>query len=166
MNTSMFHRVIYAGNAPDRQGKIFLKIKITDGKLSISGVVGPLKSGNCRGSCGQVLDELPTAKPVGDLTREQLLELYVVWSRWHLNDMKAGSPAQENFLRIHEHEGSFTYTQQCDVLAKANLNPDPDYIHNGKPYNYGTAWLREELPEDVITFLTSLPVTSADYAWV
>ena len=41
----------------------------------------------------------------------------------------------------------------------------------GKPcpvcgYKYGTSWLREEVPEDVLQFLYSLPNTTKQPAWV
>ncbi len=159
------NKVLYVGKAPNRQGRVFLKAEIKDGKFSISGVVGPLPSGNCRGSCGQIIDELLTVRPEGDLTPEQITELHAVWNRWHLNDMNAGSPAQEKFLREHPVEDG--YDEAKMALTKANLNPDPNYSHvGGVPYEYGTAWVGEELPEDVITFLESLPETSETYAWV
>ena len=33
---------------------VFVEIKYSDGKLSITGVEGPTRSGNCIGSCGQI----------------------------------------------------------------------------------------------------------------
>jgi len=41
----------------------------------------------------------------------------------------------------------------------------------GKPcevcgYKYGTAWLREEVPQDVLDFLVSLPAATGTPAWV
>lgn len=38
-----------------RNANVFCKIQFVDGKLSITGVEGPLKSGNCLGSCGQIV---------------------------------------------------------------------------------------------------------------
>ena len=35
--------------------ELFCKIKIAEGRLSISGVEGPTQSGNCRGSAGQIV---------------------------------------------------------------------------------------------------------------
>jgi hypothetical protein len=40
------------------------------------------------------------------------------------------------------------------VLAAAGLHPDPE-----TNYRYGSAWLREEVPQDVLTWLQSLPET-------
>ncbi len=160
------NKVLFAGKVSD-VGRIFLSVKINEGKLSISGVVGPLASGNARGGCGQIHDDLINAEATGDLSQEQIAELYAVWTRWHLNDMTAGSPDQEAFLRENPIKGNVDhYDRACAALEDAGINPDPNYMHEGAPYKYGHAWLREELPDNVITFLESLPVSSANYAWV
>ena len=101
-----------------------------------------------------------------------LRKFFAVWERWHLNDLTAGSPAQEEFLRTHAAEwetykanaGSIPshYTWACKVLATAGLHPDPG--HNG--YRYGSAWLKEEVPEDVLAWLRALPDTDVMPAWV
>lgn len=76
-----------------------------------------------------------------------------IWKRWHLNDLTAGSPAQEAWLR--EHRDEFPgypvshYTWVAEQLAAAGLNPDPNYLYKGQPYKYGHAWLKEELPAEV-----------------
>lgn len=43
-------KVIHIGRG--EYGNIFCKIEFNDGKLSITGVDGPTRDGNCRGSCG------------------------------------------------------------------------------------------------------------------
>jgi hypothetical protein len=67
--------------------------------------------------------------------------------------LTAGSPAQETYLRLNPVNAVYPtshYEEACKVLAAVGLNPDPNYLHNGKPYAYGSAWLHESLPPDVI----------------
>ncbi len=45
---------------------LFAKIEIDNGKLSISGVIGPMKSGNARGGCGQIDMEFAHRNPAHD----------------------------------------------------------------------------------------------------
>ena len=67
----------------------YAKIKYEGKRLSISGVVGPTPNGNCRGSCGQCVDEIRGGKPEGLWTDEMLAKFCDVWERWHLNDMRS-----------------------------------------------------------------------------
>ena len=41
------------------------------------------------------------------------------------------------------------------MLADAGLNPDQTYLYKGLPYQYGSAWLKEELPAEVIAEVES-----------
>lgn len=88
-------------------------------------------------------------------------EVYALWKRWHLNGMKAGSPAQEEALKEYRANlqrvgGRYDYTAACEFLQSKGLLEDKGYMYNGKPYKYGTAWLVEELPEDVKERIRSL----------
>jgi hypothetical protein len=80
------------------EGRVFVDVEIEDkgdGKkrLSMSGVVGPMSNGDCRGSCGQIeLADISDWAPGWDL--EKARELWRVWGAWHLNDMKAGCEHQ------------------------------------------------------------------------
>ena len=67
----------------------FCEINYSDGRLSISGVVGPLPSGNCRGSAGQCVEEIRNGTPASGWNREMLNKFCDIWDRWHLNDMRA-----------------------------------------------------------------------------
>ena len=55
-------------------------------------------------------------------------------------------------MKLHEYspcnDGSY-YIWAQRILREAGLNPDPAYVHRGKPYSYGTAWLFEEIPPDI-----------------
>ncbi len=160
-----FTKIVRTGLAkPEwtRRGySVFCKIEFKEGRLSVIGVEGPLPSGNARGGCGQI-DMSPwfikTYAPGWSAEKEK--QFRAVWKRWHLNDMKAGTPKQEEYLKDHPIENTADhYTRACEVLREAGLNPD-----NG--YTYGSKWLREEVPEEVLEFLQSLPDTDIIPAWV
>lgn len=140
-------------------GVVFVTIKLTDGRLSITGVEGPKSNGDCTGSCGQCREAITGIKfkPAWDV---DCARLYEVWNEWHLNELTAGSPAQTAFLKANPIEGHLDhYNSACAALTLAGLNPDAGYIHKGEPYRYGTAWLRRTVPEEVLEFLHALPQT-------
>lgn len=100
---------------------------------------------------GQCLEEVCALFP--NDTRAQAV--LVLWRHWHLNDMRAGSPAQEAWLEANPIKPVYPqsyYELACEALAAAGLNPDPTYLHEGKPhaYAYGSAWLKREIPADVV----------------
>lgn len=146
-----------------RNASVYCKITFKDGKLSITGVGGPLPSGNALGGCGQIDMHLKPSDIVNwapGWNAGKMKRFLEVWKRWHLNDMVPGTPAQMEFVRKLP-EGQRDYGNAADALANAGLSPDPE---NG--YQYGSAWLTEEVPEDVLQFLVSLPHTDKQPAWV
>lgn len=74
---------VYGGRA-----RGFIKIEYSDEKLSIVGVIGPTRSGDCKGSCGQCIDEISAGTPADGWTIEMLDKLCAIWKEWHLNDMR------------------------------------------------------------------------------
>lgn len=172
-----FTKTVRLGTVPTAGGRfmsVYCKIKLDAGKLSISGVEGPLPSGNALGGCGQIdmhmdqeyRSEINLAPGWTLRTVNRFLD---IWRRWHLNDMVAGSPAQMEWLRSNPVTATYPeshYEKVGSALAEAGLNPDPNHTHNGKPYKYGSAWLREEVPGNVVVFLASLPNTDQTPAWV
>ena len=75
---------------------------------------------------GQCLDEMREMFP------SKLMEaIHAVWKRWHLNDMHAGCEHQREFEEepYEKHAG-----EKCPICG----------------YEYGTAWCREELPQEII----------------
>jgi len=90
-----------------------------------------------------------------------LAKFLEIWDRWHLNDMKAGTAKQEDYLRSLTFPGGDHYTWTLQVLEDAGLNPDPE-----DGYRYGSAWPKEEVPESVIAFLEQLPGSPITPAWV
>ena len=147
-------------------GDLFATIEIKDGKLSITGVEGPMANGDCRGGCGQIVMHMTED---GTLERldfapgwdaDKAARFFAIWQRWHLNDMRAGSRAQESWLRENPVTATYPeshYDKASAALADAGLNPDPNLARNGVPYRYGSAWLAEELPGEIIAELEALP---------
>jgi hypothetical protein len=134
-------------------GQVYCKIEYKEGKLSISGVESPNVYGNCRGGCGQInpvkVDTLAKGWTYGKLAR-----FNSIWAEWHLNDMKAGTPKQTEALKGK----NLDYDKAVEYLKSINL-----YEDNG--YKYGSAWLKVEVPQDVIDFLEALPNTDRQPAW-
>ena len=113
-------------------------------------------SGNWCGMAGQIHADIRenmhrVAMWHDGWTAEKLSKLLEVWERWHLNDKCAGTPEQREIIKNAEKQrGSRLYYEQaCRELQICGM-----YKHNG--YVYGTDWLYEELPEDVVAFIMSL----------
>jgi hypothetical protein len=73
--------------------------------------------------------------------------------------MTAGSPAQHEWLRLNPVTAVYPeshYEKASAALAAVGLDPDPGYLHNGKPYRYGHAWLMRTIPADVVTEIETL----------
>ena len=134
-----------------RRYNVFIEIKYQDGVLTMRGVEGPLSSGNCLGSCGQIDMHLRTEKP-GEYTlnngwTEKLYrQMLDYWQKWHLNDMHAECEHQEA-------EGKTWKTHPEDICPVCG-------------YKLGSAWQRREVPPEVIKFLFSLPDSEKKPAWV
>jgi len=183
MSGPKIEKTVRIGNGRTHGGRgysIFCRIEYTDGRLSITGVEGPLSSGNCLGGCGQIVMSLNEKEnrlkisPAPGWTRGMIKRFFAVWEKWHLNDMRAGSPAQTAEIEKHifpREYSSSHYSWACAILEDAGLQPDAGYIHEGPnvepgPYKYGSAWLSVPVPADVLEFLEGLPVTDRQPAWV
>jgi hypothetical protein len=164
---SKIEKTIRIGTQP-QLGSLFCRIKFADGKLSITGVEGPKRNGDALGACGQIdMHQWNVTDYAPGWNAAMVSRFREIWHAWHLNDMFAGSPAQRAYLDANPITDRLDhYGKARDALRAAGLSPDPSYVHNGKPYTYGSAWLREEVPADVIEFLESLPETDQTPAWV
>lgn len=161
-------------------GSVFCKIEIKNGALSICGVEGPKNNGDCKGSCGQiVMHDWNIHQYAPGWSDELATKFRDVWDRWHLNDMRAGCEHQRaegwdkrpiDPSKPTNAYGNFTATASRNMLVWVSKKDHPHGLL-GEPcptcgYKYGTAWLREELPVEVVEFLTSLPHTDEAPAWV
>lgn len=149
---------------------IYCRIKYDGKRLSITGVEGPYSNGNCGGGAGQIVMRLlgneKRIDPAPGWDTEKIKMFLELWDRWHLNDMRAGSQVQENWLREHpisKEEYAYPksyYEVASQWLTAAGLNPDAD------GYKYGHAWKFEAVPEWVICFFQGLPDTDMKPAWI
>lgn len=108
--------------------------------LSISGDLKELTNGRGRArwsSGGQIQDDIRTKN-------KNKLRLLEIWHKWHLNDMKSGTKKQEECLRNwKDRPEGFSYEEDCKYLKEHKLYED-------RGYAYGSAWLVEVLPEEII----------------
>lgn len=164
------------------EGQAYVKIRLSDdGRLSLSGVVGPTRDGNCKGSCGQIAMSFDpeTVTPNTGWDNELINQLVEVWKEWYLNDLTPGTPAQEKAIKVWLSLGNkYEYDAACEFLKSIDLYADPQvpaHLHSrtrlvdGKEltgYFYGSAWLKREVPQEVIDFLFNLPATKVKPAWV
>ena len=178
---------VYEGS---NKARVFCKIEYIKGCLSITGVVGPTVGGNARGGCGQIIMEfkeydergyhtLQDIELASGWSRAMLKKFFDIWNQWHLNDMRAEC--------IHQREMGWTYeTHHGRWIEKEKKEPrflideyatgeveiievfDP-YKGHACPvcgYECGSAWLVEEVPQDIVDFLFSLPAPEFHPAWV
>lgn len=152
----------------DKARNVFCKIEYAGGRLSISGVEGPMPDGNAHGSCGQIDMHLRgrerdiKAAPGWNLAL--LRRFFEVWGEWHLNDMRAYDAEMKaagwDELAKKEMRGyEFTLTNEVlaaqgklrqDALAALHLGamvqypPDERRIAN-LPYSY-KQWVYADEP--------------------
>ena len=148
---------------------LFCKIEISeDGKLSITGVEGPKSNGDSYGSCGQIdmgyfhrnqehndkrYSEPKKLSIFNDGWNEKLwLDFLEVWHERHLNDMTAACEHQRQLGWTYEshHDPKTFKGENCPVCG----------------YSIGSQCLKRELPASVISFLSALPETKKQPAWV
>lgn len=78
-----------------------------------------------------------------------------IWRKWNLNDMKAGTEAQDKCLKkLYEERGDgagyVDYYERCEYLKKHGLLDDPLVVVDGSPYRYGSRWLFRKIPDEVL----------------
>jgi hypothetical protein len=165
-----FCKVVNPGkiNVNGRLRPVFVKIEYADGRLSLRGVVGPWHSGNCAGSCGQCQESLANiTQYTNGWSKADVRMLIGMWNAWHLNDMKPGCTHQDGWDALKELTlESGKKKRACHVYPEEHpegllCRPCPVC-----GYKYGSAWTRREVPEDVLEFLSGLPDTKKEPAWV
>lgn len=118
-------------------------------ELSICGNVYMSHWRNDAYTCGQCLDTILELFP-----HDKFVQLvHRIWDRFHLNGMNSGTRKQRELVKalyslILPNE-RYDYTVACDFLAENDL-----LVDNG--YKYGTAWLVELLPEDIIQVIEDI----------
>ena len=92
---------VYTSSGNEATARAFCKIQFENGRLSITGVIGPLRSGGYRGSAGQCVDEIREGCPCDEWTREMLDKFCSIWDEWHLNDMR---PVSYTHLDVYKRQ--------------------------------------------------------------
>lgn len=92
---------------------------------------------------GQILDSVKRiVTPLQGWSAEDVAKLAENWDRWHLNTMQAGCVHQPPESLVYEDSPygrrvNFEHTPRCPVTG----------------YKYGSAWLTEAVPEDVLAWV-------------
>ena len=166
------HKTVCLGTIPVSgvNRSVFCDVNLDEkGTLAIRGVVGPRKGGEAWGYAGQIQDDLEGLVPGAGWTQEMVDEFLNIWRKWHLNDMQPGTRHQMDFLREWRKGReilSYDYEDECKALAEAGLLEDSQYLVDGKPYRYGSSYLKFDLPAEVIAFLRGIPVSLKEPVWV
>lgn len=79
---------VYTRSGNKATARAFCKIQFENGRLSITGVIGPMPSGDCRGGAGQCVDAIREGCHCDKWTQEMLNKFCSIWDEWHLNDMR------------------------------------------------------------------------------
>lgn len=152
--TTLPERHVHVGSTA--VGELFATIRYVDGRLSITHTEAPRRDGNANGSAGAGFPFRAShlIRLADGITDSIVDTLNAYAERWHLNDLRAGTPAQMEHLRHRKSLGlPVNYDAMVASLAKAGLQPDGDY-------QYGSGWLREDVPAEVLDFLAGLPTAS------
>lgn len=144
---SVFIRIEYKPRSNDRDGYT----------LSITGVEGPLRSGDAAGGCGQINMSLKAADFVTlapGWTRAKITRLLDIWGRWHLNDMKPGC--------IHQRQDSAHDTAR--PLTLTDYTPTDTYRKAHSTAAAGTmgaeqyaTWFKTTSRVDAVCYGTNRP---------
>lgn len=183
-----FKRSIKIGTKHSGNGgylPVYVEIEYKGGRLSLHGHIGQRQ-------WGQIQDNLVGkhanwSKLTEGWNYKRLHQLVRAWERWHLNDMRSGTPDQMFVVRqladIPKYPMSY-YEFMCEMLDQIGLYRDEHYTAKGQPmdpteyedsvrlrdrlraeheedfvwgYKYGHGWLREDVPEEVVRWLKECP---------
>ena len=108
---------------------------------------------------GQCLDTINDKCP--DIKANPIWQkIYRLWKLYHLNDMHAGTVEQEEALdkwRALSEDNTIQtvkgYDKACEYLKSIGLY---EVEYNGKPYRYGSGWLKRDIPEEDLNQIKEL----------
>lgn len=99
------------------------------------------------GSAGQMLELLLDIKrPAAPFAMPDILSIYWLWKRWHLNAMRAACAHMDRTAMVQEDDGYGGTRIACKE------NPCPA----GEDYYYGKGWLYEPIPDVFLTEMRRL----------
>lgn len=233
---------VYTNSGNFAEANAFVEITYENGKLSLHGVIGPMSNGDCKGSCGQCVEEIRSGTPKEPWTKEMIKKLCDIWEEWHLNDMRPYCQHQKELgwrEQARERIDFYHYKLNDESIKEMNLAYEAahDALHKGIPftptkeqtmysnmeyffntydeikegselskyyipykkydgtpeketkrrdrirydeykegilckpcpvcgYKYGTKWIKEDVPQEIIDWLFNLPETRIKPAWV
>jgi len=144
--TFNFGKVRFNNNR--KENLVTVDIKLTDdGCFTASGKIWNRIQTDCIAG-GQCLDTIKECLP----NNKTFNQIYNIWKLYHLNDMNAGSPKQNDVIDKYFNNNPFPhdYDLICMALKSIDLLEDKSFIHKDKPYRYGSAWLKTEIPPNII----------------
>ncbi len=107
---------------------------------------------------GQCLDEM--AKIIKD---PKFQKIYEIWKKWHLNGNRSGTPEQEKKIKEWIDAGNeYDYHEICKMLSDCDMyvveytGKSVGRMYDHEPYRYGSGWLVEDLPSEVIDTLNKI----------
>lgn len=145
MEVKIFLPKIDYNNSGKKINAVDIKLKFKDGCFAASAWIwNNIKTDIIAG--GQILDKILTYYPNNKLVKK----IVDIWSQYNLNDLTPGSPKQMDYLKsLTKPSDVEFYTWECEQLKKVDLLIDKSFLHNGRPYKYGSAWLKTEIPENI-----------------
>lgn len=147
-------------------GDIYVQINYKGGELSIIGVNN--------GGYGQIQNSIARTELKHNefgwgWDKESVDKFIQIWNRWHFNHMNPGTPAQMIIIRhfknlankedplhmesphAYAKKKGFDYYYDLQLYWLRSVNMES---HDG--YKFGTKWLFEEVPKDVLEWLYGL----------
>ena len=100
---------------------------------------------------GQMLDKIAEYKEISG--NPVFSEIYDLWKHYHLNDMHAGTPTQEEALEHVDLKNASRYDEACEYLDSIGLLEDE---WQGRPYKYGHGWLNWGIPAEAADRMMAL----------
>lgn len=168
-------KVIHPCNVPQWDEKLhplFCKIEFRDGKLSISGVIGPKRNGDAVGGCGQVDMEFDhknkedndsrytnpieanSLKFADGWNKTKWYKFLDIWKHWHLNDMNSACEHQEALGWTYDtHRGKYTEYKGRDIEEKKEIIEILQTSGYGYEYQDGKYGYKFKLADDFKTLL-------------
>lgn len=155
--------------------EITCEVSLENRRLSIQG--------SYKGSGGQVISEfkehdsrgylnLSQIEPAKNWNSEKIVKFFDIWDKWHLNNMRAGCIHQRELnwhkIRIIIDEPSENYGLHYPGQKQPSWNLFSWIREEEHPqgllckpcpvcgYKYGTSWLFEEIPTEVVEFLEEI----------
>lgn len=132
----------------------FVEIDFRDGRLSMHGVIGPKRNGDCYGSAGQCVDEIRNGNPDTGWTPEMIERLCSIWETWHLNDLRPYCEHQKalGWDKLAEQEVTlYNYELKNDLFAAQRVLKQTilNTIKCGRPFT----------PTEDQVYLLNLPLS-------